>query len=192
MPYSTEHKRKSREKILHAASRLFSRRGYDAVSLDEVMAEADLTRGAFYNHFQDKADLYARAIPHAALNNAVGKDIARRRRSRDNLNELVERYLSREHLDDADPPCPLAFLVTDVGIRDERVRDAYTQMHGQLVRLVQRMAEGDREMDINGKALATTALLIGGIAIGRALSDAQTVDALLASCRASIYELLAE
>lgn len=191
MPYTKEHKRKSRERILHSASRLFSRRGYNAVSLDDVMADAGLTRGAFYNHFRNKADLYAQAIPHAAMNNEIGKDLVTREPTRESLDCLVERYLSREHIEDADPPCPLAFLATDVGIRDEGVRNAYTRMHGELARLLRRVVSEGGTDAAHDDALAVTALLIGGVAVGRALNDPDAVEALLTSCRGAARKLLA-
>lgn len=64
MPYSTEHKAHTRARIVAAARRLFNHRGFGQVSIDEIMAEAGLTRGGFYNHFRRKDDLYAEAITH--------------------------------------------------------------------------------------------------------------------------------
>ena len=57
MPWTTEHKQKSREKILSSAARLFTKKGFDAVSIDDVMRLAGLTRGAFYAHFKSKSDV---------------------------------------------------------------------------------------------------------------------------------------
>lgn len=62
MPWNANHKVESREKILQAAARLFTQNGYDAVSIDDVMREAGLTRGAFYAHFRSKSDIYNQAI----------------------------------------------------------------------------------------------------------------------------------
>ena len=39
MPYSPQHKRDTREKILESARRLFNRNGYSGVSLEEIMSE---------------------------------------------------------------------------------------------------------------------------------------------------------
>jgi AcrR family transcriptional regulator len=47
-----------REQILDAATRAFARAGYAATSLDDVAAEAELTRAMLYRHFDSKADLY--------------------------------------------------------------------------------------------------------------------------------------
>ena len=37
MPYSPEHKRDTREKIIESARRLFNKKGFSGVSIDEVM-----------------------------------------------------------------------------------------------------------------------------------------------------------
>ena len=62
MPRSTDHRAQVREKIVRSARRLFNRHGFNAVSIDDVMAEAGLTRGSFYAYFDSKSDLYANAI----------------------------------------------------------------------------------------------------------------------------------
>jgi TetR/AcrR family transcriptional repressor of nem operon len=47
----------NRERILLAAERLMTEQGYTATSLDEVIAEAATSKGAFFHHFGSKADL---------------------------------------------------------------------------------------------------------------------------------------
>src|SRR5271156_965753 len=51
-----------RTRIMTAAARLFRRRGFDDVTVAEVMKEAGLTHGAFYGHFPSKEALIAGAI----------------------------------------------------------------------------------------------------------------------------------
>ncbi len=57
--------------ILEAAVRLFARTGISATTLDDIAAEADVTRGAISWHFHSKDDLLAAIIkqygPHAML-----------------------------------------------------------------------------------------------------------------------------
>ncbi|WP_062436713.1 TetR/AcrR family transcriptional regulator [Herbidospora daliensis] len=47
-----------REQILDAATRAFARTGFADTGLDDVAAEAELTRAMLYRHFESKADLY--------------------------------------------------------------------------------------------------------------------------------------
>ena len=66
MRYPADHKQRTGQRILNAASSLFRSRGYDATGIDAVMASADLTAGAFYAHFRSKEDLL-RSIPRIRL-----------------------------------------------------------------------------------------------------------------------------
>ena len=62
MPYTAAHKQQTRERIVECARVLFNRYGYDNVSIDKVMEDAELTRGGFYNHFKSKEELFAAAV----------------------------------------------------------------------------------------------------------------------------------
>lgn len=189
MPYSKEHKQNSRAQILRAAMDLFSRKGFANVSIDEVMAAAGMTRGAFYAHFKSKSVLYAEAVMFAAMNS----DIVTQRNADDTelswFTRVVDGYLDISHVDLDVSPCPLAFLATDVASSDPNVRRAYTDVYKGLVKLFDkhrppRLAKRDPDMN-----LAITALMIGGVAVSRALHDKSLVKKLLQSCRAVVHRL---
>ncbi|WP_031468694.1 TetR/AcrR family transcriptional regulator [Sciscionella sediminilitoris] len=46
-----------RTRILRSAVRLFAERGFDATTVQEVVADAGVTKGALYHHFSSKDDL---------------------------------------------------------------------------------------------------------------------------------------
>lgn len=46
-----------RAQILHAALRLFNRKGFHATSVQDIVEEASCSKGAFYHHFNAKEDL---------------------------------------------------------------------------------------------------------------------------------------
>ncbi len=48
----------TRRHITEAAIKLFSDRGYDAASVDDICAKARVSKGAFYHHFPSKQDLF--------------------------------------------------------------------------------------------------------------------------------------
>ena len=48
----------SKEKVLKAAIKVFSRRGYDGASMREIAESARLTKPMIYYHFKNKKDLY--------------------------------------------------------------------------------------------------------------------------------------
>jgi AcrR family transcriptional regulator len=47
----------TRGRLLESAARVYARRGFDGATLDEVAAEAGLTKGAVYDHFGSKEKL---------------------------------------------------------------------------------------------------------------------------------------
>ncbi|NUR89942.1 MAG: TetR/AcrR family transcriptional regulator [Nonomuraea sp.] len=65
-----------REQILGAATRAFAARGYAATSLDDVAAEAGISRVILYRHFESKSELYRAILERAGarLVEQVGED----------------------------------------------------------------------------------------------------------------------
>ena len=57
MRYEKGHKETTRRHIVDVASAQFRENGVAAVGLAGIMAEAGLTNGAFYTHFESKEDL---------------------------------------------------------------------------------------------------------------------------------------
>src|SRR5688572_29004750 len=65
-PTKTRPRRSQRErreattaKLLATARRLFARDGYTATSVEAIVRAAGMTKGAFFHHFSDKADVFA-------------------------------------------------------------------------------------------------------------------------------------
>ena len=54
-----------REQILTAATEAFARGGFSATSLDDIAAEASVSRVILYRHFDSKADLYRAVLDRA-------------------------------------------------------------------------------------------------------------------------------
>jgi TetR/AcrR family transcriptional repressor of nem operon len=75
----------TREKLLAAAFDEIHRRGFQAASLDAILVQAGLTKGALYHHFPDKA-----ALGYAVVDEVV-KDL------------LLERWLGLLHAQAGDP-----------------------------------------------------------------------------------------
>ncbi|RDH42585.1 TetR/AcrR family transcriptional regulator [Zooshikella ganghwensis] len=175
--WSKEHKGQVRNQILESAARLFMRRGFDNVSIDEVMQNAGLTRGAFYAHFKSKSELYAEAIRDAALKSIHAQEKA------PPICERVENYLSVAHRKGEEMACPLAFLVSDVSQQNDTVRDVYTKVFKGFVT---RLSESTQENISNQQALQSAVLMIGGMAIARALNDDSLAEQLLVACQQAI------
>src|SRR5215472_2996945 len=62
----------TREQLLAVATRLFAERGYDDTSIELVLQESGVSRGALYYHFKSKEALFE------AVLDGVGQDVAGR------------------------------------------------------------------------------------------------------------------
>lgn len=178
MGWKTEHKDQSRQKITASAAELFTKRGFDNVTINDVMEHAGLTRGAFYNHFQSKSDLYAEAVVDAAQR---AKNYAL---ENPNLkpSDIIELYLSEQHRQ-GEFACPLAFLATDMRQRESKVRSTYTEVFKKFVTRIQELT-GDTEDEL--EAIKKTVLMVGGMAIAQAINDDELVEKLLKACREGV------
>ena len=180
MAWNKTHKEQSKDKILQSAAMLFTHHGFDKISIDQVMKKAQLTRGAFYSHFSSKSDLYAQAL-------SKGAQVAYQRVPKNetlDMAKYAQYYLSPEHRDDClQQPCPLAFLVSDINQQDKQVKRTYTQAFERFIKLAEQSIT-DKE-----KALQSVALMIGGLAIARALDDKQLSDDLLKACQIGVFAL---
>ncbi|GIJ70811.1 TetR/AcrR family transcriptional regulator [Virgisporangium ochraceum] len=52
----------TRERIMRTAERLMTEQGYSATSVDQVIAGAGSSKGAFFHHFASKTDLAAHVV----------------------------------------------------------------------------------------------------------------------------------
>ena len=191
MPWPSEQKEQSRERILQSAFGLFAARGYDNVTISDVMREARMTHGAFYNHFNSKQQLYAEAIGAGARASALAKLLQSHASDTERLTSMLQGYLDEAHVQQKHSPCPLAFLATDVANGEEEVRGAYTQIFKRLIAFMSKTLPADTP-ERRERALALAAMMIGGVAVSRALDDERTVKALLKACRAMGEEMVGE
>jgi TetR/AcrR family transcriptional repressor of nem operon len=81
----------TRQRLIAAASRQFAQRPYSMVSLDDILAEAELTKGAMYFHFASKQALAAAIIDDLTEMNraAVTEVVARKMSGLETLIDLV-------------------------------------------------------------------------------------------------------
>ena len=58
MPTQAERTEATRGRLIATARRLFAEKGFAATSTEEILAEAEVSRGAMYHHFSSKTDLF--------------------------------------------------------------------------------------------------------------------------------------
>jgi TetR/AcrR family transcriptional regulator, transcriptional repressor for nem operon len=168
MPYAPEHKAQTRARIVECARRMFNRHGFEAVSIDQIMASAGLTRGGFYHHFANKDALYSEAVAGYARCNSGGLTFAAP--ARQIVLQMVNAYLSRQHLEDVDRHCPMIALPSDVARAGPAVRRTYEMLLGGMVGLFERGVD-PADGDARQAALAIAALCVGGMVLARTIED---------------------
>lgn len=170
MPLSREHKKKTRIRIVEAARRLFNKRGFDTVPIDDIMAEAGLTRGGFYNHFKGKDDLYAEALntfaegAKKAVETSPKKGVALAR-------SFIRNYISRKHLRGIDHQCPLIALSSDVARAGPPVRAAYEGILVNLLNMFEQAAPSTQDFTARERSLSAAALCVGAMVLARTVED---------------------
>src|ERR1700729_4525706 len=60
----TMHQHESKTKLLDATLKVVRAKGYNATRIEDVCAEAGLTKGSFFHHFKSKDDLALAALEH--------------------------------------------------------------------------------------------------------------------------------
>jgi TetR/AcrR family transcriptional regulator, transcriptional repressor for nem operon len=194
MPYTAEHKTRTRAKIVASARILFNRHGFEQVSIDDVMKRAGLTRGGFYNHFASKDELYAEAVRSFTTCNPFDQGQASSTDAEPSPRELavklVDLYLSDATLADVDHQCPLIALPSDVARAGLKPRAAYTELVENLSEVF-RSAFPSNDKDAARKALLIVSLCVGGMVIARTTDDPKLRNTLRTAARKEALSLLA-
>lgn len=176
MRYSEKETAEKHNRILREASRLFRERGFDEVTVAEVMKKAGLTHGAFYSHFESKEALMAAAVEYAMAGTLDG--VTQSFGTVDGRRAYLDRYLSTAHRDAPGAGCAMAALSGEIRNQPE-VRDAFT---GALKAIVAAMGSP------RGEAIATLATMVGAVALARAVSDEEFSRELLKAVRKSLVD----
>ncbi len=179
MRYSRQHKGRTRRRIVESAAHLFTARGYATTSIEDIMRDCGLTRGAFYAHFRSKSGLYDEAIGHAAARGSLARDAT----GRIGEDSWVESVFG----EDGDAS-GLAFLAADVVSEEPEVRSAYGRAFWALSERLR--ASAGRAPCEEGSILSALALVVGARAVAQATDDAELRRKLLASCRESASAIL--
>ena len=171
MRYPAEETAAKHERIVKEASRLFRERGFENVSVGEVMKAAGLTHGAFYAHFASKEDLQAAAVAYGMR---LSLDSMQRGNGRNGKRSYADRYLSRWHRDNPGDGCTMAALAQEVARSTPELKTAFEQGLQDIL-----PAKGDAR----NEAIFQVAAMIGGVVLARAVQNPRLSDEILGSVR---------
>jgi TetR/AcrR family transcriptional repressor of nem operon len=179
MRYDTEHKQKTREKVLDAAAEALRAEGPHKLGVAGVMAKAGLTHGGFYAHFQSKEDLVCQTIDHMLARSRFKRiDRDENLGPAGKLLAFIDYYLSTTHRD-SPAGCALPALAADAQRMTPEVRAAYSNgvadLTGRIAELLRELGRAEPE-DL---ASSTVAEMVGGLMLARAEPDGSRSDLML-------------
>ncbi|SDG96943.1 TetR/AcrR family transcriptional regulator [Pelagibacterium luteolum] len=178
MKVSQEQKAQNRSRILSEAGRLFREKGFDAVSVAEVMQAAGMTHGGFYGHFRSKDDLVAQTIAHTAGSQSATDD----------LSSWVNTYLSAPHRDHPELGCPMAALA---GLMRQQAPEARASMSQVLTAQIDTLSDimpGTDAAKRRRAAIGNWSAMVGALILARSIDDPSLSDEVLSETRAWIDE----
>jgi len=170
MRYPAEETAAKHERIVQEASRLFRERGFENVTVGEVMKAAGLTHGAFYAHFGSKQELQAAAV---AYGQAISRD-RRRGTARWGKRSFADQYLSREHRDNPGDGCTMAALAQEVARSTPELKAVFEEGLEEYL-----SAKAGKRTE----AIFQSAAMIGAVVLARAVRDPRLSDEILKSVR---------
>jgi TetR/AcrR family transcriptional repressor of nem operon len=159
---------------------MFRSQGIDAVGIAELMKEAGLTHGGFYNHFASKNDLVVEVCgaAYAASLGALARTIEDGPgQAGSPLERVVAGYLSTAHRDAPDGGCPSASLATDAGRHSEAMQSAYAEgvegyLTGFAAEFLREAEEKGHELDpaeARHRAIRLLSEMVGALMLARAV-----------------------
>lgn len=191
MRRSAEEKAETRRQIVRTAGRLIRDRGLAETGVAEVMAEAGLTHGGFYRHFDSKDDLNAAAVEAAfAHMRARLESITAKAPPGRKLTTLIDTYLTEAHRDQPEHGCVMA----SVGMEAQRaggvVQAAYEDGIARLLALFAAQIEAPTRQQRDDRAQAVLSVMVGGLLLARALrADAEESKRALTNARKAALKL---
>jgi AcrR family transcriptional regulator len=176
MRYEKGRRDASRGRIMEVAADRFRGDGIAASGLATIMSDAGLTNGAFYPHFQSKAELVRESV--AAAMELQAQQLAEALAA-GGPEMGIAAYLSAEHRDNPGTGCASAALLPEVARQPPDTREVYTE---RLLVLVRQLAAAlPQTRDPEGAAIGVFATLIGALQLARAVAGTELSDRILAA-----------
>ena len=155
-------KERRRNEIIDAAEQLFFSKGFEHVTMDEIAAQAELSKGTLYLYFKSREDLHYAIVIRGLeiLNRLIREVYDARRKGLENILEMGEAYIRffREHT------YYFRAIISFDASKFEKVDDASKlQILGDdspLVFFMEVLREGQADGSINGEIPAEQLAII--------------------------------
>lgn len=170
----TAKKQETHDRIVRTAAAAIRKHGYDGISVADLMAEAGLTHGGFYAHFESRDAMLAEALDQAA-DDSLGRlaKVADGVPPEAALDKTIDSYLSDRHAAEPERGCTLAALGSETVRQSPEVRRVATRRVRELADILERQMPGWGTATRHEDALGVMSTIVGALMIARAVDDPQ-------------------
>ena len=174
----------TRRKIVEVAARRFRADGIQATGLADLMADAGLSHGGFYRHFESKDQLVSEAC-EAGLNAIIHKlDTIAEASAADNaFKAIIDAYVSSSHRDQRAEGCPLAGMGSELARADEQTRAVAARGFDGLVDVLAKRSKRRHRSAAKSEAVVALSAMIGALTMARVIEDPEASAAILQTVR---------
>jgi TetR/AcrR family transcriptional repressor of nem operon len=180
----------TRERVIEIAEASVLAKGFAATSIEEIIAEAGITKSGFFYHFKDKNELaHAMMRRYVDTNNRLFDDIFERghQLSDDPLQAfLISLKLLAEIMSDlpnGHPGCLIASVCYQERLFDREVRSLTTQSVEEwnarfraILDNIARVHSQREQIDLEDVANMLSCVVDGGIIMSKALNDPRKLE----------------
>ena len=134
----------TRHTILHQAFDLIYRNGFQATSIDTIIATTQVTKGAFFYHFKNKEEM-GLALINEVIKPAMEENFVRllpkTDRPTDDIYALMKHLLQTAPFFQAEYGCPVVNLVNEVAATNHSLHQALHAVTSQCLQVVRSRVE---------------------------------------------------
>lgn len=196
MPYTKEHKERTRRRIVAEAAKAFRSRGVAGIAIPDLMRRAGLTHGGFYAHFESKDALVAEACAEGfveAAEELMARTVAEAAPGEE-MRAIIRAYLSRAHRDQPETGCMIPALAAEMAHEQPEVRHAFTEAlktyFGKLASYLPDVASATAAP--NDDAMVLLSGMMGALVMARAVDDRALSDRILQVARTFYMQSFAD
>jgi len=184
---SREQAAANRERVIDVASRLFREKGFDGVSVADVMKAAGLTHGGFYGQFDSKNHLAAEACNRAAAGAARKWTAVADEAGAEAFDALVRLYLAPERVAAPGTGCVFAALGPEAARQDKSVRRVLDKGLEVLLGVLMRAIPGRSAPERRKRAIAAMSEMVGAMVLARCVTDRALADEIVTAAATDLH-----
>lgn len=176
----SEQKSQTRQQLLQGAGRGFRKAGFGGIGVDGLAKEAGVTSGAFYVHFDSKAQAFRESVALGMAELRGGVLYFQEQHGHAWWPEFVRFYLSAKRTCDLSESCTLQTMPIEVSRSDEASRTTFEDALRDVAQAVVDGPDSPNAPQDMEAACAALSSLVGAVTLARAVFSREFADQIAA------------